>query len=156
MASPFMFSFTAPSSPTPTVPGDVFNYILQVDREIRSLNDDMASAQASGKVAFPDDFVSQRKAFWDEWAFFSSNYISIGWASSVPSTAWDQTAQYEAKNEAWRDKFKALGGSSVGPGPQDRPQGADVTGAVKWGAAAVIAATVAYGVYEFAGKRRSN
>lgn len=156
IASPFIFAFSAPPSPTPTLPGDVINYIVQIDHEVEALNADMLSAIASGKVAMSEDFKSQRNAFYGEWKWFSGNYLSTGWVTTLPSSAWDQAAQYESKNEAWRDKFKALGGSSVGPGPQDRPQGADVTGAVKWGAAAVIAGAVAYGVYEFVGKRRSN
>lgn len=156
MASPFMFSFDAPPSPTPTLPGDVINYIVQVNAEVEALNADMLAAIADGKVAVPQEFREQRNAFYKEWRWFSGNYLANGWVTTLPSSAWDQTAQYESKNEAWRDKFKALGGSSIGPGPQDRPQGSDVTGAVKWGAAAVIAAAVAYGVYEFAGKRRSN
>lgn len=156
MASPFMFSFTPPPSPTPTLYGDVINYARQVDAEIASLNQDMASQQAAGKVAIPPDFIAARNAFCAEWIAFFAAYQEWGYLTQLPSGAWDQVAQYESKNEDWVEKFKALGGKRSGSGPQDRPQGADVSGAVKWAAAAVIALAAAYGVYEFVGKRRSN
>lgn len=155
MPSPFVFSFDAPPSPTVTTPTAVFDLMRQVEVEIAGLDQDIGFAALQGLV-FPAGWREQRSSFVDEWRNFVSAYVGIGWTVTLPGTAWDQTAQYEAKNEAWRDKFKALGGNSVGPGPQDRPQGADVTGAVKWCAAAVIAAVVAYGVYEFVPKRRSN
>lgn len=156
VSSPFQFAFTPPSSPTPTLPGDVINYVVQVNNEIGSLNNDMLSANASGKVALPADLLAQHDAFIVEWNFFRDNYLSVGWGITLPSSAWDQVAQYESKNEWFRDKWKLLGGNPSGPGPQDRPAGPDVTGAVKWGAAAVIAAAVGYGVWRFAGPRRSN
>jgi len=155
MASPFTFTFSPPSSPTPTLPGDVISYMIQVDGEIEALNNDMITAISAGLLV-PQDFRVQRNAFYQEWRTFSGTYLATGLINTLPSTAWDQTAQYESKNEVWREKFKALGGAPVGPGPQERPQGADVTGAVKWGAAAVIAAVAAYGVYRFADKKRSN
>lgn len=154
MTSPFTFLFTPPTSPGLTLPADVFALIIQVDAEIGALNADMIAAMNSGKD-LPQEFKDQRDQFVVDWTKYKDWYLSYGWTASLPGNAWDQVVQYEAKNEAWRDRFKALGGKT-GPGPQDRPQGADVTGAVKWSAAAVIAAAVAYGVYEFAGKRRSN
>lgn len=156
VSSPFQFAFTPPSSPTPTLPGDVINYVVQVNSEIGSLSSDMLSANTSGKIPLSADFVSQRDAFIAEWSAFRDNYLSVGWSVTIPSSAWDQVAQYESKNEAWRDQWKALGGIPSAPGPQDRPAAPDVTGAVKWGAAAVIAAAVGYGVWRFAGPRRSN
>lgn len=152
-ASPFQFSFTPPQSPPVTLPGDVIAYIVQVDEEINALNADMIAAISAGND-MSQDFKDQRDQFVNDWIKYKDWYLSYGWGSSLPGNAWDQVAQYESKNEAWRDKFKALGGKT-GPGPQDRPQGADVAGAVKWGAAAVVAAAAAYGVYRFAGKRSS-
>lgn len=154
MASPFMFAFTAPTSPTPTLPGDVEVYALQVDREIGALNMDIAAAINGGKPVLPAEFVAQRNAFVEEWKWFLANYTGLGWLTTKPSAAWDQVGQYESKNEAWKAKFQALGGSSVGPGPQERPKDPDFIGAVKWGVAAVLAGVAAYGVYMFAPRRK--
>ena len=156
MASPFVFSFSPPSSPNPTLYGDVINYARQVDSEIAALNTDMAAQQGASKVTLPADFIVARNAFCAEWIAFFSAYQEWGYLTQLPSGAWDQVAQYESKNEDWVKKFQDIGGKRSGAPPQDRPQGADVAGAVKWGAAAVIAAAAAYGIYEFVGKRRSN
>ena len=153
MASPFMFAFTPPASPTPTLYGDVINYARQVDAEIASLNADMAAQQKDGRVSLSADFIAARNAFCVEWIAFFNAYQEWGYLTQLPSGAWDQVAQYESKNEDWVKKFQAIGGKRSGSAPQDRPQGADVAGAVKWGAAAVIAGAVAFGVYSIAGKR---
>jgi len=151
--SPFLFSFTAPQSPTPTLYGDVINYARQVDGEIASLNADMTAQQSAGRVSLTPDFIAARNAFCAEWIAFFNAYQTWGYLTQLPSGAWDQVAQYESKNEDWVKKFEAIGGKRSGSAPQDRPQGTDVAGAVKWGAAAVIAGAVAFGVYKIAGKR---
>lgn len=139
----FTFGFMPPHSPTPTLYGDVINYGRQVDAEIASLNNDMAA----GKIALSPEFVITRNAFCAEWIAFFGAYQDWGWATGLPSGAWDQVGQYQAKNEAWKEQFRALGGKPTGPGPQERPAPPDITGAVKWGAAAVIFTAVAYGAY---------
>lgn len=146
MTSPFLFSFgfMPPSSPTPTFAADVMNYIVQVNGEIAALRDDMNAASDAGKVVFPVGFLDQFSKFIAEWNAFRDNYLSVAWSVTIPSSAWDQVGQYEAKNEAWREKFKALGGTSVGPGPQDRPAPTDWSGTIKWVAAAAIVGGAAY------------
>lgn len=145
MTSPFLFSFgfMPPSSPTPTLPADVVNFVAQVNGEIQSLNNDMARDVTSGKVA-QGPWSAERNAFVLEWTVFRDGYLDGGYLVTLPGTAWDQVGQYEAKNEAWRDKFKALGGTSVGPGPQDRPAPTDWSGTIKWVAAAAIVGGAAY------------
>ena len=150
MASPFQFSFNAPPSPWFTSPSDVKNYIRIVGGEISSLNADIMAAANAGKVT--NDFVAQRAFFVTEWNAFADEYNSSGWFWTAPNTAWDQTAQYQAKNEAWRSQLQAAGVKPTEPGAQERPADPDVAGAVKWAAAAGIAAAVAYGVYKFAGR----
>ena len=146
--SPFMFAFTPPAPPAVTTPTAVANLILQVDGEIEALNNDIAAALRDGKIHVSDDWVIQRNSFYKEWKLFATSYTGGGFLVTLPGDAWDQTGQYQSKNEVWRQKFIDVGGKPTGPGPQERPAGTDVAGAVKWGAAAIIVLVAGYGAYK--------
>jgi hypothetical protein len=105
--------------------------MAEVNAEIETLNADIAGAIKAGKVKVSDAFRIQRNAFLEEWRWFSGNYLAHGYATTWPSSAWDQVAQYQSKNEVQRAQFRAMGGQPVSPGPQERPKSQDPLGKIQ-------------------------
>lgn len=156
MASPFAFPFGSTPDPAPqepiggltrdgfvVTPNDTLNYMQKVDAAMKSLDADVSkSGDAAFRASWSDFFAGWSKFFADHQP----------WYMRLSGTVYDETEDYESTLDKWREQFIARGGSPTAPkSGADRP---DIVGALKWGAAAVIAAAVAYGVYEIAGKRR--
>ena len=149
--SPFMFSFTPDPAPAFVTWTSVLQYIWKVDDEINALNRDIAAQNER----VPADWLSQRDAWWKNWKDYRDRQSEFTtWSTQFPGDMWQNTGYWQAENEIWRKQFVGYGGAPVGPEPQKAPEGPDVIGAVKWGAAAAIAAVAAYGVYRFAGAKK--
>lgn len=112
--------FKPPPEPTLVTAQAVTVYMDQVSGEIADLNTAVIAQVSNPRLT--QEMIDGWNRFKALWLQFRDNYLDWGHYFTVPSTAWRETAQYQAKNEAWRAIFAGIGIGSVAPPPQDIPE----------------------------------
>jgi hypothetical protein len=113
--------------PTATTPDAVMAYQIQVRAEIVELNE-AVRPHYQRNPRLTEGIVQARDRFTAEAEKYFLGYIvEGGWEVTWPSDAWRQTAQFQAKNEAWREIFARIGIRSAAPPPQKVPESTTVS-----------------------------